>query len=491
MKRIYFLILLLSANIYLFAQTQSYKRGLAVNPQGSNLFTNADLSVVSPGISWFYNWATTPVDPIDNLDVDYVPMAWCYYDDLETMLRTYLETRPNVKYILGYNEPDHGGQANMTPEKAVEHWHIIEKVAEDFNLKIVSPVVAGNINWLDRFFELCPECRVDYIGVHVYVRDLATFQSVISQYYKYNKPLWLTEFCSCLWESWCGALPWGANVFEIQRKLLVETVDWLETNDKIYRYSWFLSKGKADPAEGELGYQILEEETSELTDLGKVYVNMSSYDKDFYHTTAQRIEAEHYISMKDVSLFATDDESGQLHASSLSTNSQLNYQIDVPKTGEYFLNVRVAGNQASQLLLLNENAVLFSPKMVDIPNTNGVWKTVSISVNLTAGKQTLSIKFDKVDTKLNWLSFTSFPAGMINSKENNNAKIYSTLVDDEIRIESEEGIKQVTIYNTVGMKVRQVKNASIINMSDLGSGIYFIQCLTEKDNNYRTSVIKK
>ena len=50
------------------------------------------------------------------LGMDYTPMAWGLNFN-EHNMRQYLDNNPNVKYLLGFNEPTHLNQANLTHNK--------------------------------------------------------------------------------------------------------------------------------------------------------------------------------------------------------------------------------------------------------------------------------------------------------------------------------------------------------------------------------------
>src|SRR5690606_38972334 len=106
--------------------------------------STADLEALSAGVSWYYNWFHQPESAVihtyQNYNFDYVPMAWNGAFDKEAM-HAFLSTHPNVKYILGWNEPNFKDQANMTPTQAAAMWPDIEDLADEFGLEIVGPAV--------------------------------------------------------------------------------------------------------------------------------------------------------------------------------------------------------------------------------------------------------------------------------------------------------------------------------------------------------------
>ena len=97
----------LSKSVY--SQERSDKRGVSYE-----IPYTANLTAISPSVSWFYNLGTSP-NAVDNVynnstnKMEYYPMAW--NDINEANLRTFMTAHPECKYILTYNE------ANLTNSK--------------------------------------------------------------------------------------------------------------------------------------------------------------------------------------------------------------------------------------------------------------------------------------------------------------------------------------------------------------------------------------
>ena len=68
--------------------------------------------------------------------------------------------------ILGFNEPNHSDQANMSPETVAHEWIKFQNFYP--HNKLVSPAAAPphTTEWFDKFFAKCKQlgCRVDYLG---------------------------------------------------------------------------------------------------------------------------------------------------------------------------------------------------------------------------------------------------------------------------------------------------------------------------------------
>src|SRR5690606_11396161 len=102
-------------------------------------------------------------------------------------------------------------------------WPQVEDIAENHGLTLVSPAlsftnIAGERNgpeWLDRFFELCPSCRVDVVAMHTYTCEARWVADHLEPYRRFGRPIWVTEF-ACLSDD--------ANLV---RKFMEDTVDLL------------------------------------------------------------------------------------------------------------------------------------------------------------------------------------------------------------------------------------------------------------------------
>ena len=67
------------------APVQSRKRGIAVNSMSA-----ADFEAVAPGVSWYYNWGTTPLTVPGDVTMDFIPMAWNGSPGFQTSISSYL-----------------------------------------------------------------------------------------------------------------------------------------------------------------------------------------------------------------------------------------------------------------------------------------------------------------------------------------------------------------------------------------------------------------
>ena len=216
----------------------SCKRGLGSIPD-----LETDLSVLSKGTRWWYNWGLVPQETHQNyraLDIEYVPMIWGRWVDVEEAVAAIPE---GARFLLGFNEPNFGTQANMSPQEAADLWPQLEEIADRRNLELVSPAVnyCGNdcvirdpFEWLDQFFAACEGCRVDYVAFHQYNCQVANLSHLLNLYTaRYNRPLWVTEL-ACGWP--------GAENLQHQRDYMREVLAILEADPRVVRYAWFTDR---------------------------------------------------------------------------------------------------------------------------------------------------------------------------------------------------------------------------------------------------------
>ena len=99
---------------------KSTKRGVAFSFQQVT-----DLPLMSPYISWDYNWGNAPTDNaatwFDANEMDFCPMCWSGSYNADR-IRAYVAAHPKTKYLLAFNEPNLTDQANMTPAQAAAVW---------------------------------------------------------------------------------------------------------------------------------------------------------------------------------------------------------------------------------------------------------------------------------------------------------------------------------------------------------------------------------
>ncbi len=118
-----------------------------------------------------------------------------------------------------------------------------------------------------------------------------------------------------------------------------------------------------------------------------------------------KIQAESYSAMNGVVVEPTGDTGGGSNVGYVDSGDWMEYTINAPAAGNYTLDLRVAATVANTQMRIRSGAALLST--VTVPNT-GAWQayqTVSTTVALSAGVQTIRILCTVQNWNLNWLEF--------------------------------------------------------------------------------------
>jgi hypothetical protein len=233
--------------------TSTSKIGVAYN----------DVSLVSlvSGASWAYNWNLESGGSLPS-GVEYCPMLWGpkMYNDWSSAVSTALSS--GSKYILGFNEPDNAGQANMSPEQAATDYQTyITPLAG--KAKLVTPAITNGagtnvgLDWMKNWLAACNgACKPDVMAVHYYANaDISYFKDFINSATTLAadngmESVWITEFQNT-----------GST--DEQVAFLKQALPWLDANTAVGRYAYFYT---AD------GYLLTD---GMLSTVGQAYVSTS------------------------------------------------------------------------------------------------------------------------------------------------------------------------------------------------------------------------
>jgi predicted esterase len=122
-----------------------------------------------------------------------------------------------------------------------------------------------------------------------------------------------------------------------------------------------------------------------------------------------RIEAENYTNMSGIFTENTQDVDGVRNVGWIDQGDWMDYSVNPSASGTYTINFRVASPYSgAKLLVKKSDGTLL--KTVDLPITGGwqAWQTVSTTIALTSGVQTLRIESASgAGWNFNWMEFTT------------------------------------------------------------------------------------
>ena len=413
-----------------------------------------DMALLSSanGIKWYYNWYIQSHADADAArkqhNVAYYPMVWNSWE-FEELLEPYLAANPDIEYIMGFNEPNLTDQSNMTPKEAAKHWPKLVRFAKKHNLKIVSPAMNyGTLQdywvpwvWLDEFFGIdrideetgrvirnrgFPGVSledIDAISIHCYMPDAGAMKWFISNFKRYNKPIWMTEFCS--WEN--------TDSIEWQMAFMSEAITYMELDPDVEKYAWFIPKGSEPETEKPMNKLLTKTVLPEmapprLTPLGEVFVNMGTCDKTVFVPAGERITAAHFTDciLSDYinSEFeegrtihwprqeqgftkgsgvhfrpGTDEGGAPLDMFDFTNMKWVEYQVETPEAKTYTLSLRNTAEAETEMEIQIDGA---APVTVTL-NQNSAWTTTDVPLQMEAGRHTIRLTVKSGDCALNWL----------------------------------------------------------------------------------------
>lgn len=141
--------------------------------------------------SWYYSWGASDES---QEDYEFIPMRHNKYWDGWDMIGSRLWT----SNVLGYNEPDHTDQSDLSPDYAISEWNNFM----NSGLRVGSPAPdAIEKDWLKRFLATADSLnyRVDFVATHMYwnSQDPANLTSKINSLCQKEyggRPMWITEW---------------------------------------------------------------------------------------------------------------------------------------------------------------------------------------------------------------------------------------------------------------------------------------------------------
>ncbi|WP_206363227.1 beta-1,3-glucanase family protein [Sinomicrobium pectinilyticum] len=213
---------------------------------------------------------------------------------------------------------------------------------------------------------------------------------------------------------------------------------------------------------------------------------------------SQHIEAESYNNMSGVQTENTTDSGGGLNVGYIDTGDWMAYNaINIPSSGNYTIQYRVASESGGGQLSLDINAGATVLGTVNIPSTGGWqnWTTVSHSAYLNAGTHNFGIYAQSGAWNINWWrivqqSTASVPA--LQEKEEESI-LYPNPTPGHLQVKFDGDNAGIGIYDMNGRLVipfRNVQPGEDIDVSSLKSGIYILKMNVNGEEKTRRFIRK-
>ncbi|RPD61757.1 glycoside hydrolase [Lentinus tigrinus ALCF2SS1-7] len=216
-------------------------------------------------VDWYYTYSTTPVST--SSPVEFVPMlpGQQQVADWDSSINSTIQNL-GVTHVLGFNEPNEQGGANLDPVTAAVLWkqHIQPLKAQGVLLGSPAPSDRPNgLQWLKDFMQFCNGCTVDFIAMHEYTTSTSSFTASVEQYHNAfpGKPIWVTEWA-------CEDFNGGTAVTEAEASSFMKTTQaFLDSASYVERYAWFgaSASGPSNPI-------ALMDTSGKINALGEQYI---------------------------------------------------------------------------------------------------------------------------------------------------------------------------------------------------------------------------
>ncbi len=287
-----------------------------------------------------------------------------------------------------------------------------------------------------------------------------------------TQTVWLTEFNA--------SGPGGNTNAATVLANLIPSVDYCERTPWIEGYAWFMSRITGDTNDSLLGSS-----SGVLTPAGRAYVQMPVHETNLYYRIPGQLQAARYVTMNQMSIAPTTDASGLADMISGAAGASLYYTIQVDTAGSYPLNFRVGG--ATGQISVYEGATLLGT--ATIPTAG--WCTVSTSVNLPAGTQTLEVILSANGQHFNWMQFqavngpVSVPTGLSATAGNAQVILSWSQAGGATRYNVQSSTNQGGPYSTIAMPMTtSYTNTGLVN----GTTYYYVVSATDGINVSSNSI---
>lgn len=211
-------------------------------------FNGVTTALADVRAGWYYTWSSNTQGITAPPGVEFVPLIWGPGSVTDAELN---QAKALGTTLLGFNEPDMAGQANMSVERALDLWPRLQATG----MRLGAPAVAFGGDqpggWLDRFMSgaAARGLRVDFIPLHWYGSDFSRAATdhlrgyLQGVYNRYRKPIWLTEYALI---DFTGPAPRYPNQAE-QTDFVRNSTAMLQGLSFVERYAWFTLSTSTSP----------------------------------------------------------------------------------------------------------------------------------------------------------------------------------------------------------------------------------------------------
>ena len=226
----------------------------------------------------------------------------------------------------------------------------------------------------------------------------------------------------------------------------------------------------------------------------RVYASSAGFNINYIELTkiansnpfSLKVEAENSVQMSGIQTENTTDIGGGQNVGYIDAGDWMSYNVTIPSSGIYTIEYRVASQNGGGQIRLEQFGGSPVLGTIAVTSTSGWqnWTTLSHTVQLSAGSQSIAIAAASGGFNINWFNITSgtLKSGAVNAVEtlsNHSIKIYPNPAVHEITIEvaDENPNLQVGIYSIAGNLVSThvlKERITTLPIEHLTKGMYLV-----------------
>jgi len=213
------------------------------------------------------------------------------------------------------------------------------------------------------------------------------------------------------------------------------------------------------------------------------------------------VQAENYTINSGLSTETTTDVGGGQNVGNTNAGDYLQFSVNVPVTGTYLVDYRVASRTDGGSLSLLVGGSTVDNLSFGATGDWQAWETVSSysEISLTEGLNTIRLNVDAPGWNLNWFELHyRTPSLSTNDIEISNIDIFPNPVLKELNISIDNTNlnnedTSIILYTINGLKVIETKpnsNNVKLDLSHLNNGVYILMIKNESNNKVTKKIVK-
>jgi hypothetical protein len=209
------------------------------------------------------------------------------------------------------------------------------------------------------------------------------------------------------------------------------------------------------------------------------------------------LQAEDYLAMMGVQTEETDDTGGGLNVGWIEAGDWMEYLVEIPEEGVYTISYRVASESSggSFKLQYEVEGDYADLNKISFDATGGWqnWISVEDTASLPGGRLRLRLLALSDGFNIKWIRFEEGAPVSIEPLQNMIIRMYPNPASDDVTFDI-DGTTRVdyAIYTSTGQHTLSgtLSGKSMVDVSELGSGLYFVELTTEGNSRIMKLLIQ-